>query len=67
MHNEQLWGLKCLLLNHWCPSYDRPQGAQHANEWICVERVKPLRFAERGSDYDAFFTRFNDAVTAASH
>ena len=34
---------------------------------ICVERVKPLRFAERGSDYDAFFTRFNDAVTAASH
>jgi uncharacterized oxidoreductase len=34
---------------------------------ICVERVKPLRFAERGSDYEAFFTRFNDAITAASH
>jgi uncharacterized oxidoreductase len=34
---------------------------------ICVERVKPLRFAERNDSYDAFFTRFNDAVAAASH
>jgi uncharacterized oxidoreductase len=34
---------------------------------ICVERVKPLRFAERNGGYDAFFTRFNDAVAAASH
>jgi uncharacterized oxidoreductase len=34
---------------------------------ICVERVKPLRFAERSNDYEAFFTRFNDAITAASH
>ena len=34
---------------------------------ICVERVKPLRFAERNDGYDAFFTRFNDAVAAASH
>jgi uncharacterized oxidoreductase len=34
---------------------------------ICVERVKPLRFAERSNDYQAFFTRFNDAITAASH
>lgn len=34
---------------------------------ICVERVKPLRFAERNGGYDAFFTRFNDAIAAASH
>jgi uncharacterized oxidoreductase len=34
---------------------------------ICVERVKPLRFAERSNDYEAFFTRFNDAIAAASH
>ena len=34
---------------------------------ICVERVKPLRFAERNGGYDAFFNRFNDAVAAASH
>jgi uncharacterized oxidoreductase len=33
---------------------------------ICVERVKPLRFAERGN-YDTFFKRFNDSVAAASH
>jgi uncharacterized oxidoreductase len=33
---------------------------------ICVERVKPLRFAERKGTYDAFFTRFNDSVAAAS-
>jgi uncharacterized oxidoreductase len=34
---------------------------------ICVERVKPLRFAERNENYDGFFTRFNDSVAAASH
>jgi uncharacterized oxidoreductase len=34
---------------------------------ICVERVKPLRFAERSGDYDSFFTRFNDAIAAAAH
>jgi uncharacterized oxidoreductase len=32
---------------------------------ICVERVKPLRFAEANGGYDAFFTKFNDGVTAA--
>jgi uncharacterized oxidoreductase len=34
---------------------------------ICVERVKPLRFAERNGNYDGFFTRFNDSVAAAAH
>ncbi len=29
---------------------------------ILVERVKPLRFAERGPDYAAFFRQFNDAM-----
>jgi uncharacterized oxidoreductase len=33
---------------------------------ICVERVKPLRFAEAGGTYDAFFRRFN-AAAAARH
>jgi uncharacterized oxidoreductase len=32
---------------------------------ICVERVKPLRFAEANEGYDAFFKKFNDGVTAA--
>jgi hypothetical protein len=32
-----------------------------------VERVKPLRFAERSGNYDTFFKRFNDSVAAASH
>jgi uncharacterized oxidoreductase len=32
---------------------------------ICVERVKPLRFAERNGGYDPFFKKFNDAVAAA--
>jgi uncharacterized oxidoreductase len=32
---------------------------------ICVERVKPLRFAEANGDYDAFFKKFNDAMHAA--
>ena len=34
---------------------------------ICVERVKPLRFAERNGGYDSFFTRFNDAMALAAH
>jgi uncharacterized oxidoreductase len=33
---------------------------------ICVELVKPLRFAEANGGYDAFFKKFNDAVTAAA-
>lgn len=28
---------------------------------VCVERVKPLRFAERDGKYDAFFASFNGA------
>ena len=32
---------------------------------ICVERVKPLRFAESSGGYDAFFKNFNDAMIAA--
>lgn len=32
---------------------------------ILVERVKPLRFAERGEDYAGFFKRFNDQMAAA--
>ena len=32
---------------------------------ICVERVKPLRFAEANGGYDAFFKNFNDAIAAA--
>jgi uncharacterized oxidoreductase len=34
---------------------------------VCVERVKPLRFAECNGNYDGFFTRFNDSVAAATH
>jgi len=33
---------------------------------ICVERVKPLRFAEANGGYDAFFKQRNDAITAAA-
>jgi uncharacterized oxidoreductase len=33
---------------------------------ICVERVKPLRFAETNGGYDAFFKKFNDAIAAAT-
>jgi uncharacterized oxidoreductase len=33
---------------------------------ICVERVKPLRFAETSGGYDAFFKKFNDMMTAAA-
>jgi uncharacterized oxidoreductase len=31
---------------------------------ICVERVKPLRFAEANGAYDSFFKQFNDSFTA---
>lgn len=33
---------------------------------ICVERVKPLRFAEANGGYDAFFRKFNDDRLAAA-
>ena len=33
---------------------------------ICVERVKPLRFAEASGSYDGFFKTFNDAMAAAA-
>jgi uncharacterized oxidoreductase len=33
---------------------------------ICVERVKPLRFAEAGGQYEAFFKNFNDGMAAAA-
>ncbi len=33
---------------------------------ICVERVKPLRFAEANGGYEAFFKKFNDAMAAAT-
>lgn len=32
---------------------------------VLVERVKPQRLAETGDGYDAFFKKFNDAMTAA--
>jgi len=34
---------------------------------ICVERVKPLRFAEATGGYDTFFKTFNDAFAARTH
>lgn len=40
------------------------QGTPEAEE-ILVERVKPLRFAERGDDYPGFFRRFNDQMAVA--
>jgi uncharacterized oxidoreductase len=33
---------------------------------ICVERVKPLRFAEANGSYDAFFQKFNAAMASAA-
>ncbi|HLM98558.1 MAG TPA: SDR family oxidoreductase [Bryobacteraceae bacterium] len=33
---------------------------------ICVERVKPLRFAEANGGFDAFFKNFNDRIAAAA-
>ena len=41
------------------------KGSPDATE-ICVERVKPLRFAEANGGYSAFFKQFNDARTAAT-
>ena len=34
---------------------------------ICVDRVKPLRFAEKNGNYDVFFRQFNDRVAAGTH
>jgi uncharacterized oxidoreductase len=34
---------------------------------ILVERVKPLRFAEKGDGYDAFFKTLNDRMSAQNH
>ncbi len=39
---------------------DTPDAAE-----ILVERVKPLRFAERSGGYDEFFKNYNDAMAAA--
>ena len=36
-----------------------PDGAE-----ICVELVTPLRFAEAGGGYAAFFKSFNDTMSA---
>ncbi len=33
---------------------------------ICVERVKPQRFAEASGVYQSFFNKFNDAMAAAA-
>jgi uncharacterized oxidoreductase len=33
---------------------------------ICVDRVKPLRFAEASGGYDAFCKKFNDTMSAAA-
>ncbi len=38
---------------------DAPDAAE-----ILVERVKPLRFAERSGGYDEFFKNYNDAMAA---
>jgi hypothetical protein len=35
-------------------------------ESACVKRVKPLRFAEKSGQYDAFFKNFSDGMTAAA-
>src|ERR1700748_365954 len=34
---------------------------------ILVERVLPLRFAEKNGEFDKSFQGFNDAMTAARH
>jgi uncharacterized oxidoreductase len=34
---------------------------------ICVERVLPLRYAERNGNFDEAFQKFNDALMAAGH
>ena len=38
---------------------DRPEATE-----ICVERVKPLRFAEAGGNYDGLYKSFNDAMAS---
>ena len=40
------------------------QGSPDAVE-ICVERVKPLRFASSSGNYEVFYKNFNDAMAAA--
>lgn len=39
--------------------------AQPDAKEILVERVKPLRFAEKSGDYDGFYKKFNDTMVAA--
>lgn len=33
---------------------------------ICVERVRPLRYAEKSGNYETFFQQFNDRMAAAA-
>jgi uncharacterized oxidoreductase len=40
---------------------------QPAAKEICVERVLPLRYAERNGNFDEAFQKFNDALMAAGH
>ncbi len=40
------------------------KSAPQSNE-VCVERVKPMRFAEVSGQYDSFFSRFNEEMAAA--
>lgn len=52
-----------------CEAMDILKTSPSATE-ICVERVKPLRFAEANGGYDAFFRKFNDdriAVASSNH
>ncbi len=41
--------------------------SQPASGEICVDRVKPLRFAAESGKFDATFKGFNDAMAAAPH
>ena len=41
--------------------------AQPTPAEVCVERVKPLRFAAESGKFDPTFKGLNDAVAAASH
>ena len=34
---------------------------------ILVERVKPLRFAEKDGHFDGFFKQMNDAISGAAN
>jgi uncharacterized oxidoreductase len=40
---------------------------QPAAAEICVESVKPLRFAAESGRYDTVFRRLNEAMAAAGH